>query len=166
MKTLIIDDRKSIREFIVQLLSSVDGIEIVGEAENVATAIKQINTLKPELILLDIQMPDGNGFEVLEGTDFSNYKVIFVTSHEEFAIKAFKYSALDYIVKPIEPELFYAAIEKAKNNFDELFGKVAERESVVGVGKKKNGLLYGKYLWRLDVGWLHRTGPYFLFYAK
>ncbi|MGB1040932.1 MAG: LytR/AlgR family response regulator transcription factor [Flavobacteriales bacterium] len=117
MKTIIVDDRNSIREFIVQLLDNVEGIEIVGEAENVENAISIINEKKPELILLDIQMPDGNGFEVIEGLTYSNYKVIFITSHEEFAIKAFKYSALDYVVKPIDPEVFYQSIEKAKSHF-------------------------------------------------
>ena len=90
MKTVIVDDRNSIREFITQLLDNVDGIDIVGEAENVEKAISVINEKKPELILLDIQMPDGNGFEVLEGVNYSDYKVIFITSHEEFAIKAFR----------------------------------------------------------------------------
>lgn len=117
MKTVIVDDRNSIREFITQLLANVEGIEIVGEAENVEKAKAVINDKKPELILLDIQMPDGNGFEVLEGLNYSDYKVIFITSHEEFAIKAFKYSALDYVVKPIDPEVFYEAIEKAKSHF-------------------------------------------------
>ena len=110
MRTVIIDDRNSIREFISQLLENVEGIEIVGEAESVAKATALINDEKPELILLDIQMADGNGFEVLEGITHTDYKVIFITSHEEFAIKAFKYSALDYVVKPIDPEIFYNAI--------------------------------------------------------
>ena len=117
MKTVIVDDRNSIREFITQLLFNVDGIEVVGEAENVAKAITLINKAKPELILLDIQLPDGNGFEILEGLTYNEYKVIFVTSHEEFAIRAFKYRALDYVVKPIDPEVFYSAIEKAKSHF-------------------------------------------------
>ena len=117
MKTVIVDDRNSIREFITQLLSNMDDIEVVGEAENVEHAISVINTKKPDLILLDIQLPDGNGFEILEGLTYTDYRVIFVTSHEEFALKAFKYSALDYVVKPIDPEVFYASIEKAKSHF-------------------------------------------------
>jgi two-component system, LytTR family, response regulator len=117
MKTVIIDDRNSIREFITQLLENIESIEIVGEAENVEKAITLINTKKPDLILLDIQMPDGNGFEVLEKITHTGYKVIFITSHEEFAIRAFKYSALDYVVKPIDPEVFYNAIDKAKTHY-------------------------------------------------
>ena len=117
MKTVIVDDRNSIREFITQLLSNMDDIEVVGEAENVKHAISVINTKKPDLILLDIQLPDGNGFEILEGLTYTDYRVIFVTSHEEFALKAFKYSALDYVVKPIDPEVFYSSIEKAKSHF-------------------------------------------------
>lgn len=117
MKTIIVDDRNSIREFIVQLLNEESDVNVIAEAENVAAAIEKINNLKPELILLDIQMPDGTGFDVLEGINYDNYKVVFITSYEEFAIKAFKYSALDYVIKPIEPEAFYEAIGKAKKYF-------------------------------------------------
>lgn len=115
MKTIIVDDRNSIREFIRELLKKEEEhINIIDEAANVSEAIEKINAAKPDLILLDIQMPDGTGFDVLEGINYDTFKVIFITSYEEFAIKAFKYSALDYVVKPIEPEAFYHAIEKAK----------------------------------------------------
>lgn len=144
MKTVIVDDRNSIREFITQLLDNVDGIDIVGEAENVEKAISVIKEKKPELILLDIQMPDGNGFEVLEGVNYSDYKVIFITSHEEFAIKAFKYSALDYVVKPIDPEVFYKSIEKAKNYYsssDEQLKIKSLIENLTGNKKSKKIVL-------------------------
>ena len=144
MKTVIVDDRNSIREFITQLLDNVDGIDIVGGAENVEKAISVINEKKPELILLDIQMPDGNGFEVLEGVNYSDYKVIFITSHEEFAIKAFKYSALDYVVKPIDPEVLYKSIEKAKNYYsssDEQLKIKSLIENLTGNKKSKKIVL-------------------------
>lgn len=114
MNTIIVDDRNSIREFINELLKKEQAINVIDEAANVKDAISKINTQKPNLILLDIQMPDGTGFDVLEGINYDTFRVIFITSYEEFAIKAFKYSALDYVVKPIEPEAFYEAIEKAK----------------------------------------------------
>jgi two-component system LytT family response regulator len=114
MNTIIVDDRNSIREFINELLKKEPVINVIDEAANVKEAISKINDKKPDLILLDIQMPDGTGFDVLEGINYSTFKVIFITSYEEFAIKAFKYSALDYVVKPIEPEAFYEAIDKAK----------------------------------------------------
>ncbi|MDC0015463.1 response regulator, partial [Flavobacteriales bacterium] len=103
-----------------------------------------MNEKKPELILLDIQMPDGNGFEVLEGVNYSDYKVIFITSHEEFAIKAFKYSALDYVVKPIDPEVFYKSIEKAKNYYsssDEQLKIKSLIENLTGNKKSKKIVL-------------------------
>ncbi len=114
MKTIVVDDRNSIREFIKELLKKETDINIIDEAANVSEALAKINAQKPELILLDIQMPDGTGFDVLEGINYDNYRVIFITSYEEFAIKAFKYSALDYVVKPIEPDAFYDAIDKAR----------------------------------------------------
>ena len=117
MKTIIVDDRNSIREFIKGLLEKESDIIIAAEAENVKTAIEKINSLKPDLILLDVQMPDGTGFDVLEGVDYDDFRVVFITSYEEFAIKAFKYSALDYVIKPIEPDAFYDAISKARKYF-------------------------------------------------
>jgi two-component system LytT family response regulator len=137
MRTVIIDDRNSIREFISQLLANVEGIEIVGEAESVAKATALINDKKPELILLDIQMADGNGFEVLEGITHTDYKVIFITSHEEFAIKAFKYSALDYVVKPIDPEIFYNAIEKAKTHFSGSYQQLKIKNLIENISGNK-----------------------------
>ena len=113
-RALVIDDEKRTRNFITMLISSFGlDIEVVGQAESVVTALESINKNKPDLIFLDIQMPDGTGFDVLKALDDKNFEVIFITAHEEFAIKAIKFSALDYILKPIDPDELKSALVSA-----------------------------------------------------
>tara|TARA_B100001250_G_C19612168_1_gene705448 strand:- start:65 stop:808 length:744 start_codon:yes stop_codon:yes gene_type:complete len=113
-RALVIDDEKRTRNFITMLISSFGlDIEVVGQAESVVTALESINKNKPDLIFLDIQMPDGTGFDVLKALNDKNFEVIFITAHEEFAIKAIKFSALDYILKPIDPDELKSALVSA-----------------------------------------------------
>ena len=113
-KALVIDDEKRTRNFITMLIRSFGlDIEVVGQAESVVTALQEIKTHNPDLIFLDIQMPDGTGFDVLKALEDKNFEVIFITAHEEFAIKAIKFSALDYILKPIDPDELKSALVAA-----------------------------------------------------
>jgi len=113
MKTVIIDDEVKSRQTIINFISKyAPELEVVGEADGVESAINLIETIKPELVFLDIQMPDGTGFELLGRLNYNNFKLIFCTSFDQFAIKAFRYSALDYILKPIDPDIFRAAVKK------------------------------------------------------
>ncbi len=111
MKALVIDDERLARVELKRLLAPFKEIEIIGEAVNVDDAISKINELSPDLIFLDIQMPGKNGFELLEELD-SVPTVIFTTAYDEYALKAFEYSALDYLLKPIEPKRLEEAIRK------------------------------------------------------
>ncbi|PLX07335.1 MAG: DNA-binding response regulator [Marinilabiliales bacterium] len=116
LKTLIIDDEINGRNILKKLLETFcEGVEVIGEAESVKTGIEAIKKLKPELVLLDIQMQDGTGFDLLEKTDDKDFKVIFVTSFDNYAIKAFKFSAVDYILKPVDPDNLIEAINRVKN---------------------------------------------------
>lgn len=113
-KAIIIDDENRTRDLIAKMINSFGlDIEATPAGENVQSGIEAINTLKPDLVFLDIQMPDGTGFDVLRGVDYKNFNVIFITAHEEFAIKAIKFSALDYILKPVDPVELKAAVERA-----------------------------------------------------
>ena len=76
-------------------------IEILGEADSVASGLLLINEVKPDLVFLDIEMPDGTGFSLLEKLQNVDFKMVFTTSYSDYAITAFKYSAFDYIVKPV-----------------------------------------------------------------
>jgi two-component system LytT family response regulator len=111
MKVLVIDDERLARQELKKLLKKHQEIEIIGEAANADIAAEMIKEKKPDLIFLDIQMPGKTGFELLEELDEVPI-VIFVTAYDEYAIKAFKVNALDYLLKPVEPKLLSAAIDK------------------------------------------------------
>merc|ERR1712137_60650 len=103
MRALIVDDERLARKELTNLLQEFQEIEIVGEAVNAEDAEEKINSLKPDLLFLDIQMPGKTGFELLESLD-SVPDVVFTTAYDEYALKAFDYNAMDYLLKPIEPD--------------------------------------------------------------
>lgn len=111
MKTLIIDDERLARKELTSLLEDYSEIEIIGEAANADEATELINSLNPDLLFLDIQMPGKTGFELLETLD-NVPQVIFTTAYDEFALKAFEVNALDYLLKPIQPERLKESIAK------------------------------------------------------
>ncbi len=111
MKALIIDDERLARKELIKLLDEYKEIEIIGEAVNADDGIEKINELKPELIFLDVQMPGKTGFEMLEELE-TVPKVIFTTAHDEFALRAFDVNALDYLLKPVQPDRLTESINK------------------------------------------------------
>jgi len=111
MKALIIDDERLARKELTSLLEKHDTIQIVGEAANADEAEVLITEKRPDLIFLDINMPGRTGFELLEALDPAP-QVIFVTAYDEHALKAFEVNALDYLLKPIDPDRLDAAIGK------------------------------------------------------
>lgn len=113
MKALIIDDERLARKELTGLLAKHDHIRIVGEAANAEEAEKLITEMRPDLLFLDINMPGRNGFELLEHLE-STPQVIFVTAYDEHALKAFEVNALDYLLKPIDPERLEAALNKLR----------------------------------------------------
>lgn len=114
MKALIIDDERLARQELKKLLEKYPEIEIIGECSNAVEALEKIPFLNPELIFLDIQMPEMSGFQLLEKLD-KVPKVIFVTAYDEYALKAFEYNALDYLLKPIQSERLEETIKKILN---------------------------------------------------
>ncbi|MBN1651111.1 MAG: response regulator transcription factor [Bacteroidales bacterium] len=116
LRTVIIDDELRAREAIHSLLQIYckDDVIVVGQAKNLRTGIETIKEHKPDLVLLDIKMPDGSGFDLLVRYGKIDFQVVFITAFEEYAIRAFKFSALDYILKPIEPDELKRVINKAK----------------------------------------------------
>lgn len=113
MKALIVDDERLARKELTSLLAQHEQIEVIGEAVNADDAYQKINELNPDLLFLDIQMPGKTGFELLEMLD-SIPQVIFTTAYDEYALKAFEVSALDYLLKPIQPDRLAEALVKLK----------------------------------------------------
>ncbi len=111
MKALIIDDERLARTELKRLLTPFKEIKVVGEAVNADDALEKMQELKPDLLFLDIQMPGKTGFEMLEELD-AVPTVIFVTAYDEYALKAFEYNALDYLLKPIEPKRLEETVNK------------------------------------------------------
>jgi len=111
--TVIIDDDNLARKGLKLILEkNFKEIEILGEANSVASGLSLINEVEPNLVFLDIEMPDGTGFNLLEQLTDVNFRVVFTTSYSEYAIAAFKYSAFDYIVKPVLIENVRSIIDR------------------------------------------------------
>ena len=118
-KVLIIDDENRTRDFVKKMIDSFQlDLEVFTDGENVETGIEAINRIQPDIVFLDIQMPDGTGFDVLNSIETKKFEVIFITAYQEYAIKAIKFSALDYILKPIDAEELHSAILTAIDSVD------------------------------------------------
>ena len=119
MRAVIVDDEISLRESTNTLLSIYcPDIEVVGLASGVKEGIQLIKETAPDIAFLDIEMPDGLGFDIVHAFPQRNFSVIFVTGHNEYAVKAFKFSAIDYILKPIGPDDLERAVNKAKESHE------------------------------------------------
>ena len=115
MKALIVDDEPLARLELRRLLAAFTWVQIVGEAGNIDEARVRIETLAPDLTFLDVQMPGGTGFDLLAQLDRPP-RVVFTTAYDHYAVKAFEVSALDYLLKPIEPERLAAALDKIRTS--------------------------------------------------
>ncbi|MBV4357168.1 LytR/AlgR family response regulator transcription factor [Pinibacter aurantiacus] len=114
IKTVLIDDERLARTELKKLLIDFPEIEVVAEAANANEGLEKIESLNPDLIFLDIQMPGKTGFEMLSELNRVPY-VIFTTAYDEYALKAFEVNALDYLLKPIEPKRLADAVQKLQN---------------------------------------------------
>lgn len=114
MKALIIDDERLARNELRRLLAAHADIEIVGEAVDAVDAAAKVAALRPELLFLDVQMPGADGFSLLEQLEPPLPLVVFTTAYDAFAVKAFEFNALDYLLKPVDPNRLVAALEKIR----------------------------------------------------
>lgn len=116
MRIVLVDDDTSVRDNLKTLLSIyAKDCEVIAEANGVKSGIECLKKNKPDLLLLDVEMQDGTGFDLLSIYGKLDFNVIFITGHNAYAIKAFKYSAIDYILKPVDPEELKAAFQKARD---------------------------------------------------
>lgn len=113
LRVLIVDDARLARQELRTMLAELPAVQCVGEADDVPAAREAIARLHPDLVLLDIQMPSGSGFDVLEGLERAP-AVVFTTAYDQYAVRAFEANALDYLVKPVAPERLCAALERAR----------------------------------------------------
>jgi two-component system LytT family response regulator len=118
MRALIIDDERLARNELKKLLLDFPEVEVIGEAANANEGIDKIESLSPDLVFLDIQMPGKTGFDMLTELESAPH-VIFVTAYDEYALRAFEVNALDYLMKPVEPKRLADALTKVKQKDDE-----------------------------------------------
>lgn len=118
MRVLIVDDELLARSLLRELLDEIEGIDVVGEAANGFEAVRLVEQLAPDLLFLDIQMPKLSGFEVLELLGGDPPAVVFVTAYDEHALRAFEVHAVDYLLKPVDPERLATSIARAAERRD------------------------------------------------
>lgn len=118
MKAIIVDDERLARNELKRLLEDFPRIQVIGEAANADEAIPMIEELAPDLLFLDIQMPGKNGFELLDALEDKVPEVIFTTAYDEYALKAFEFNALDYILKPIDSSRLSEAIMRIEQELE------------------------------------------------
>lgn len=117
LRAVVIDDIEAIRKKNITVIkSSCPNVSIIGEADSVQTGMKLIEQLTPDIVFLDIEMSDGTGFDILQKLNPITFKVIFITGYEDFAIKAFRFSAIDYLLKPLDTNELIEAVKKAEDS--------------------------------------------------
>jgi len=144
IKAIIIDDDSLVREVISRTIESYcPNVSIVASAENVKSGVAAINEHEPDLVLLDIKMPDGSGFDLIKHFDKPDFKVIFISGYMEYAIKGYKVGAIDYILKPIDEEELSLAINRADDviRFEDKMKFKAMEENIKALNKSDKVIL-------------------------
>lgn len=120
MKILLIDNEDEVRTILKEMvLAWANGLHIIEEANGVATGLEKINTFCPDIVLLDVEMNDGNGFDLLKQITNPTFQLIFTTAHNQYALQALKSSAIDYLLKPIDPVELNKSLQKAQENIQD-----------------------------------------------
>jgi len=170
-KVLIVDDEPLARQRILDLLKSEADLEVIGEARNGAEALDKIQSMKPDLVFLDVQMPEVDGFGVIQalGADEMPH-VIFVTAYDQYALQAFEVNALDYLLKPFDQERFYLALSRAREHLGREDDPIADqiRQLLVDVKPeeertdrliiKSEGRIF--FIKTEDINWIEAAGNY------
>jgi two-component system LytT family response regulator len=116
MNVVIVEDEVNSRLLLKNLLSENPKVTIVGEAASVAEGLQVINSTRPDLLFLDVQLQNGTSFDLLQQLE-NQYQIIFTTAYDEYAVKAFKFNAIDYLLKPIDEDELRLAVQKAEDHF-------------------------------------------------
>lgn len=179
IKTVIVDDEPLARERIRTLLEGEADFEIVAECDGGAAAVEAVDSLKPDLLFLDIQMPEIDGFDALDAMEPENLPaVIFVTAFDQYAVKAFEVHALDYLLKPFDKERFQEALARVRNRIEtdkedpsaltEHLAKLlddvrSERRSSDRILIKSEGKIF--FLSTREIDWVEAAGNYMRLHA-
>jgi two-component system, LytTR family, response regulator len=172
IRTLIVDDEPLARERVKRFLRDEKDIEILGECGNGAAAVKSIKSEKPDLVFLDIQMPEKNGFEVIKALNGSALPtVVFITAYDQYALQAFDVHALDYLLKPFNRERFQKALGRAREQIEhrrrgDMDERLVSLIENIGAEKKYLERLVVKSVGRVfflktsEIDWIEAAGNY------
>ncbi len=172
ISVLIVDDEPLARQGIRRLLERDAEIEIVGESADGSEAIQAIREMKPEIVCLDVQMPECDGFQVLDAVDPDSMPiVIFITAYDQHAVRAFEFHALDYLLKPFEDERFFEALNRAKAQIaqeqtGETVQKIARMLSAVRTSEDRHDRIMVKSAGHItflrvdEIDWVEAQGDY------
>jgi len=171
IKAVIIDDDQLVREIISNTVETYcPNVSIVAVAENVKTGVAAINENEPDLVMLDVKMPDGSGFDLIKHFNKPDFKVIFISGYMEYAIKGYKFGAIDYILKPIDEEELSLAINRADDviRFEEKLQSKAMEENIKNLNKSDKVILktsdYVHLVSTSDIIRIEADGNYSTFY--
>ena len=160
MKILLIDNEREVRLILKDMVAVwSNGMHIIDEADGVASGVQKINSFQPDIVLLDVEMNDGTGFDLLKQLTNPSFQLIFTTAHNQYAIQAFKFSAIDYLLKPVKKEELSAAIEKYKSLSQQKQNTLPDINKLLAaitVGeqskyKKRFAVKYGEHLKTINV---------------
>lgn len=179
MRVLIVDDEALARERVRTLLEKLDDVEVVGECASGTEAVAVVREKQPDVLVLDIQMPELDGFEVLRELGPTLPIVIFVTAFDEFAVKAFEVRALDYLLKPFKPARLRRAIERAREQMTSGTQRDAVTEQILALLAERGGQETSSWLTHIvvrtgdrvrflkaeDVDWVEASGNYVVIHA-
>lgn len=152
---IIVDDERLARKDLAGMLEEFPDVEVIGEADSATSAISLIEARDPDIIFLDIQMPEATGFELLEKID-TQARIIFVTAYDEYAVRAFEVNALDYLLKPVHPDRLRAALERVETSEKELVRKTLTTDDRLFI-------LFGtryRFLKVMDIRYIASSGDY------
>jgi two-component system, LytTR family, response regulator len=170
IRVVVVDDEPIARAGVIRLLSEDADFNLVGEAGSGSEAVRVIEDESPDLVLLDVQIPELNGFEVLAQLDLDKLPlIVFVTAYDEYALRAFEVSAVDYLLKPFDRERFQAALTRVKQHFrtrdaDELRVRVRELLDRIGGGTSDRLVIRDAgrvfFLGLNEIDWIEAAGNY------
>jgi two-component system, LytTR family, response regulator len=152
IRIFIADDERPAREYLKRLLSELDGVDTVGEAENGTEALEAIRTLKPDLALLDLQMPEMSGIEVVRQLRKTQMPLVaFVTAFDDYAVQAFELNAVDYLLKPVEPDRLRETVDRARERLEQTDWRAAETERIANAAETYEASRRNEPLTRIPV---------------
>lgn len=173
MRILIVDNEKGIRELLKDMIAAASAdVHIINEAEGVVTGLQKINSFKPDIVFLDVEMGDGTGFDLMSQVQHPAFQLIFTTAHNKYAIQAFKCSAIDYLLKPIditelENSLQKAAANISNNSLSKQLAVLMQQLSAKDAGDKQIVLkdIEASYFVKIaDILYCEAEGSYTKFY--